>query len=273
LAPKGVIPTPYVASLRIFEPLKSFSPSDRERWCRDAIPTTRRDEQVLALHRILTPDRANNRADGAYSLEVDGELFISPWSTTSRCIAALDDFKSSLPEPLIPLFIPRGTDEALTSVIDSEDLPHIITETWVIPPRWFSLFTVEDRTRGRDNDGPWIRMRTTMGNGRRHANITLQTVRAAFGPGQVVDELEELTDWLESFDAGSIIECDYGGLAGYLDQSIKANGGVGIEDDSSLEDIRSSLAGLASGDPVVAGRGYESLVGRWRAVAAYENAM
>jgi hypothetical protein len=243
----------------------------RERWQRDAVPTNRHDEQVLALHRVLTPDRVINRPDGAYSLEIDGEVFISPWSTVSRCIAALDDFKSSLPEPLIPLFIPRS-DEALDSATDTEDPPHIITETWVIPPRWFSLFTVEDRMRGYDKDGPWVRMRTTMEDGRRHANITLQTVLAAFGPGQVADELEELTDWLESFDAGSIIECDYGGLAGYLDQSIRASGGSGIEEDSSLEDIRSSLAGLASGDPILAGRGYESLVGRWRAVAAYENA-
>ncbi|HUW78004.1 MAG TPA: hypothetical protein VMV52_04560 [Candidatus Nanopelagicaceae bacterium] len=268
-----MIPTPYVASLRVFEPLDSFSPSERERWRRDAVPTTSQDEQVLALQRLLTPERANHQADGAYSLEVDGEIFIAPWSTTSRCIEAFDDFRNSLPETLIPFFIPRGTDEALTVVIDSGDIPHILTETWVIPPRWFALFTVEDRARGLDKNGPWIRMRTTMEGARRRASIALQTVLAAFGPGQVADELEELTDWLESFDPHSIVECDYGGLAGYLDQSIRASGGSGIEEDTSLEDIRSSLAGLAAGDPAQAGSGYESLVGRWRAVAAYENAM
>ena len=272
-----MIPTPYVASLRIFEPLKSFPPSQRERWRRDAITTNRPDEQMLALHRILTPERVNVRPDGAYSLEVEGEVFIAPWSTTSRCLGALADFKSSLPELLVPLFVPRATDEALAqlspSIGEFSDPPHIITETWVIPPRWFSLFTVEERLRGRDKNGPWVRMRTTMDNARRQANITLQTVLSAFGPGQAANELEELTDWLESFDAGSMIECDYGGLAGYLEQSIRASGGSGIEDDSSLEDIRSSLAGLASGDPILAGRGYQSLVERWRAVAAYENAM
>lgn len=271
-----MIPTPYVASLRIFEPLKSFSPSQRERWLRDAIPTDRRDEQILALHRILTPERVDARPDGAYSLEVAGEVFIAPWSTTSRCVAALANFKSSIPELLVPLFVPRTIDDALGSLGDSSysgDLPHIITETWVIPPRWFSLFTIEERMRGRDKNGPWVRMRTTMDNARRQANITLQTVLSAFGPGQVASELEELTDWLESFDSGSMIECDYGGLAIYLDRSIRTGGGSGIEDDSSLEDIRSSLAGLAAGDPILAGRGYESLVERWRAVAAYENAM
>jgi len=271
-----VIPTPYVASLRIFEPLKSFSPSQRERWRRDAVSTDRREEQVLALHRILTPERVNSHPDGAYSLEIDGEVFIAPWSTTSRCLAALEDFKSSIPELLVPLFVPPGTDEALSALSsldnNSEGPPHILSETWVIPPRWFSLFTVEERIRGRDKDGPWVRMRTSMENARRQSNITLQTVLSAFGPGQVANELEELTDWLESFDAHSVVECDYGGLASYLEQSIRASGGSGIDEDSSLEDIRSSLAGLASGDPILAGRGYESLVGRWRAVAAYENA-
>lgn len=272
-----MIPTPYVASLRIFEPLKSFSPSQRERWRRDAIPIRRYDEQVLALHRILTPERVNAHADGAYFLEIEGEIFVAPWSTTSRCLAALEDFKSSLPEPLIPLFIPKGTDEALrdagSTTENLSDPPHILTETWVIPPRWFALFTVEERTRGRDENGPWVRMRTSMDSARRQAEIALQTVISAFGSGQVAGELEELADWLESFDAGSIIECDYGGLAGYLEQSIRARGGSGLDEDSSLEDVRSSLAGLASGDPILAGRGYENLVGRWRAVAAYENAM
>lgn len=211
-----MIPTPYVASLRIFEPLKSLPASERERWLRDAIPTSRHDEQVLALHRILTPERVQAHPDGAYVLEIDGEVFVAPWSTTSRCLAALENFKSSIPELLAPLFVPPGTDEALNDLGSSTrnvtDPPHIITETWVVPPRWFALFTLEERMRGRDKDGPWVRMRTSMENGRRQANIALQTVLSAFGPGQVADELEELNDWLECFDAGSVIECDYGGF-------------------------------------------------------------
>ena len=271
-----MIPTPYVASLRVFEPLATFPPSQRERWRRDAISIDRPDEQMLALHRLLTPERVNSRPDGAYSLKIENEIYIAPWSTTARCLGALEDFKSSIPELLVPLFVPRATDEALTQLQFSlegvSDPPHIITETWVIPPRWFSLFTVEERLRGRDDNGPWVRMRTTMDNARRQANITLQTVLSAFGIGQVANELEELTDWLESFDARSIVECDYGGLATYLDSSIRSRGGSGIEDDCSLEDIRSSLAGLAAGDPIAAGHGYQSLVERWRGVAAYENA-
>jgi hypothetical protein len=42
--------------------------------------------------------------------------------------------------------------------------------------------------------------------------------------------------------------------------------------DTSIEDVLSSLEGLAEGDGAVAGRGYERLVRRWRSVQAYESA-
>jgi hypothetical protein len=69
------------------------------------------------------------------------------------------------------------------------------------------------------------------------------------------------------------VECDYGGLATYLDCSLRAQGEVGIEADSSIADVADSLQGLSSGDGVLAGEGYSRLVTRWRAVAAYEQAM
>ena len=38
------------------------------------------------------------------------------------------------------------------------------------------------------------------------------------------------------------------------------------------EDVSTSIAGLASGDGALAGRGYERLVSRWRKVASLESA-
>jgi hypothetical protein len=157
-------------------------------------------------------------------------------------------------------------------VHDADAPPHVITETWIIPPRWFALFTTEDRARGESFDGPWTVLRTPIANALRRVNITLQTVMGAFGQSPVTTEIEELTEWLELFHPRSIVECDYGGLAIYLDRSLKADGLAGINDDTSLEDILSSLAGLASGDGVAAGRGYERLMTRWRSVAVMEHA-
>jgi hypothetical protein len=97
-------------------------------------------------------------------------------------------------------------------------------------------------------------------------------VLSAFGSGQVEGEVADLIDWLEIFDTASIVELDYGGLAIYLNNLLIENGEVGLDADTSIEDVNSSIAGLASGDGSLAGRGYERLVSRWRKVAALESA-
>jgi len=40
--------------------------------------------------------------------------------------------------------------------------------------------------------------------------------------------------------------------------------------DTSVEDVLTSLAGLAAGDGALAGQGYERLVSRWREVQGIE---
>jgi hypothetical protein len=69
-----------------------------------------------------------------------------------------------------------------------------------------------------------------------------------------------------------MIELDYGGLATYLNKLLIENGELGLEADTSVEDVSSSIAGLATGDGDLAGRGYERLVARWRRVSALESA-
>ena len=95
----------------------------------------------------------------------------------------------------------------------------------------------------------------------------------SFGEGVVEQEIEELIEWMELFHPLSMVELDYGGLAHYLDGTLKSEGLAGIEDDGSIEDVIFSLAGLASGDGAIAGEGYQRLVGRWRPVQALESAM
>ena len=76
------------------------------------------------------------------------------------------------------------------------------------------------------------------------------------------------------FHNQSLVELDYGGLAGYLDHGMKLAGEeTGIEADTSVEDVLLSLSGLAAGDGQMAGQGYERLVSRWRVVQAFESAI
>lgn len=271
-----MLATPYVASLRIYEPLESFDESDRLRW--GDITTelhTGKEEQLNALKRLIHTKRPSIGLDGAHIIVHKDARYVAPWSTAQRCWAALNEFKSSLPSSVVPMFFPQSEEieELEFSLENSSRYAHILTETWIIPPRWFALFSPEERLRGHNSDGAFTIMRTEMALAKQRCIATHQAVRKAFVTGSVEEELVQLLNWLNVFDPRSIVECDYGGLAIYLDQSLREQGESGLDADSSIEDVHSSIEGLASGDGAQAGRGYERLVSRWRRVAAFEQAM
>ena len=268
-------PTPYVASLRVYEPIDSFEAADQLRWSQIAITSpTGWDEQVRSLKRSITNEPPNLKPDGAHVLEHEGKRYIAPWSTAARCWAALDDFKYTLPPSVIKFFIPQTIEDSINSTIDivEDKVSHILTSTWNIPPRWFALFSPDERLRGVNEDGHFTIMRTAIANAKSRCTFTHQAVLGAFGEGAVEGEVAELLAWLEIFNPKSIVELDYGGLATYLNKQLIENGEVGLDADTSIEDVTSSIAGLASGDGALAGRGYERLVSRWRRVSALESA-
>lgn len=268
-------PTPYVASLRVYEPIDSFDAKDRARWRAIQITdATGFDEQLRAIRRIVSPQTLELRNDGAHVIDHDGKRFVAPWSTARRCWAALSDFKSSLPSSVIPFFIPPSTENLIAErAAEFENrIPHILTETWIIPPRWFALFDPEERLRGQNEFGAFTIARTSLESAKKRCINAHMAVRKAFGPGPVEEELIQLLNWLNVFHPQSLVELDYGGLAVYLDRALLDIGEAGLEADTSIEDVHSSIAGLAAGDGVMAGQGYERLVTRWRRVAALEQA-
>ena len=263
-------PTPYVASLRVYEPLSAFEAADRLRWDAVDLFESKTAEQRDALIRVATLQLPSQRPDGAHILDLDGMRYVSPWSTSVRTWASLNEFKSTVPSTVVPFFVSNSYEEALQDSIDftASKVPHIISQTWIIPPRWFALFETHERLRGHDNDGAYVICRTEIAKAIGRAKTTHNAVRSAFGEGPVEQEILDLIDWLEMFHPKSIVELDYGGLADYLELSLAEEGG--LEADTSIEDIQSSIAGLAVGDGALAGRGYERLVTRWRKVAAFE---
>ena len=268
-------PTPYVASLRVYEPIDSFEASDQAHWKQIKITeTTAYEEELRALKQTIIPDSFLVRSDGAHIIDHDGKRFVAPWSTARRVWAALEDFKSSLPSSLIPFFIPPSTEEAIWEKGKSLEnkVPHILTETWMIPPRWFSLFDPEERLCGYNNGIAFTIARTELELAKKRCISAHMAVRKAFGPGPVEEEIIQLLNWLNVFDPRSIVELDYGGLAIYLDKLLKEIGEDGLNADSSIEDVHHSIAGLIAGDGAMAGEGYERLVTRWRSVSAIEQA-
>ena len=65
--------TPYLASLRIFEPITAFPAADRLRWQEISTEVdTRADEQLLALRRLIAPEPPALRPDGVHILDIEG---------------------------------------------------------------------------------------------------------------------------------------------------------------------------------------------------------
>ena len=268
-------PTPYVASLRVYEPITAFTPAEQLRWHAISLDTsTGLEEQRRALHRTIVAEPTSVRPDGAHILEHEGKRYVCPWTTATRSLTALEDFKEMLPLPVAKFFLPQNIEEAITnnSQLVEDKIPYIISETWMIPPRWFSLFLPGDRIIGNVDGEPFLMMRTSIAQAKQRCMFTHQTVVANFGNGPIEQEIADLLEWLSLFDSESVVEVDYGGLATYLERILISNGESGLEADTSIEDINSSLAGLASGDGEAAGIGYERLISRWRLVAAMESA-
>ena len=269
-------PTPYVASLRVYEPITAFEPDDQHRWAQiSGQSVTGWDEQKRALSRVITTKSMSAKPDGAHVLEHEGKKYVAPWSTSARCWAALEDFKLEMPSTIVKYFLPQTFVDSITSNSDiiEDKVSHIITATWSIPPRWFALYEPSDRIRGENKDGPYTILRTSIENAKQRCLFAHQSVANAFGSGPIEQEIADLLAWLSVFDDQSIVECDYGGLIVYLEKSLTESGQPGLNADTSIEDVARSLAGLAAGDGALAGQGYERLVTRWRRVAAFEQAM
>jgi len=266
-------PAPYVASLRIYEPFESFNSRHQKLWATEFSNfRTIFEEQTESLCKTITLNYSHTNIDRAYFLEIDNKKYVSPWSLAVRNYQALENFSNSLPAIIVDYFIPRSVQDIIkTSTHYIEDkVPHIMTSNWSIPPRWFALFSPEDRSWGNNKHGPFTILQTLITNAKQRAAFTHQTVLSAFGSGPIESEINDLIKWLEVFDYRSIVELDYGGLASYLNNLLVLNGEAGLGADSSVEDVASSIAGLSSGDGALASRGYERLVSRWRKVAAME---
>jgi hypothetical protein len=105
-----------------------------------------------------------------------------------------------------------------------------------------------------------------MSRARRRVARALHVLQRVFDDdGPTVEILEDLGRWLEDFHPHSLVELDYGGLVHLLDDEA-------LSADDSVAQIAAALEHLGRGDVDAAGRVYEEVLTRWRAVAALEHA-
>lgn len=269
-----VHPTPYAAWLRVYEPYDAFSSQDQIRFSPNStLENSPFREQLNSIGRLINNQFDSDYSDGFYVITRGGKRFISPWSTEIRSQIAFQEFRSSLPESISAMFF--SNFESIEANLDSQindSIPHILTTTWMIPPRWFALFDENEKLTGSNHLGPFVILRTEIALAKARCKKAHAIVHKAFGSGPVESEIAQLLSWLEAFNPESILECDYGGLATYLHQALLNDGKAGIEADSSIRDVHEALEGLSAGDGARAGESYARLVTHWRRVATFEQA-
>jgi hypothetical protein len=271
---------PYVAYLRVYEPLGAFEQSEADRWASYAhaetaatdTVATLRDEQRQSLTAVLQPTGLAGPSpfdDAAYVLRVGGDIFVCPHDIRLRSWLALAELIDEIGDEQLRLLSPGSLEHVSPDFMswrskNPDAVPHIRQQTWHVPPAWFLLVDGDEQESYDVGDRVSVRYRCPIVQARRRMGAAFAVVRKAFADEPLVDTLSELGRWLESFHPHSWLELDYAGVATLL--------GADLEQDTSCSEVAEAVRALSRGDVADATAAYERLVERWRHLRMIEHA-
>lgn len=205
--------------------------------------------------------------DDALLAEWHGARFLCPRFPRLRVLEGLLAFHNAYSDIGGDVIVPervaiRAADE-LARIYDRQPSAqsHILTATWHVPLRWFVAFGGDERELIAGLDSTSIRYRTSLVQATDRVASALDTLRGAGFDDVVTEELDELRGWLEDFPATSMVELDYGGVAGLFAEAE-------LVFDESAGDVHASLDALDVGDLKTAGERYGDMVNRWAPLMA-----
>ena len=278
---------PYVAYLRVYEPLSAFAEPDGRHWAAYAASADRprragalAAEHADALRRLtaLTPVAAPEWESGdAYVRWVDGVTYICPWQTRLRSWLGLSRLRVTAPQ-LRAALPAAAVDAAISGFAGCRGRHgrlriHIQARTWSVPPAWFTPFGPDERWLALGRAGPSRALVYTalMPQARDRVRAAMDSYRAAGGaagaapgPGTLAD-LAQVSSWLAEFDPQALVELDYGGLVQLLsDDALRA--------DQSVAEMTAVVGALARGELELATAMHRRVTQRWWPLAALERA-
>jgi len=246
-------------------------------------------ERAAALRAMLgSPAQVLPKIDEyAYVSDVDGVTLICPWRTRLRCLEALDDFVTDLPDEVVEAFMPLSLAADVGERLDAwrvqhpDERCHQLGSTWSVPLRWFVLVDDDEREVSMGSPQPAgvvagsipaahrtgrsLVYRTAMSRARRRTAKALGVLRRSLEDSAVTEGVADLGRWLEDFHPRSLVELDYGGLVHLMDD-------VRLQQDTSARDVAQALASLASGDADAATQAYARVTGRMKPLQSVESA-
>jgi hypothetical protein len=230
------------AYLRVFQPLEAFPPEERQHWeryivsgapSRPARPVYREQPTVPEGRLGLLSPASGDHADVRFE---DGTYYVCPWRTKIRLLASLLSLRESTPPDMV---------DALVTI------------------RWFVLFDDAERRLGEDQDGYRMSYRTPAGTARQRVDEALGVIqRSELAP--LVDLIGDLARWLAAFDPRSIVELDYGTVAGLFSWDE-------LDNDHSAREVHEAVEALGAGDTNRSADIYQTVAARWAEVRSHES--
>jgi hypothetical protein len=302
---------PYVAELRVYEPLSAFKPAERKRWeayaATGASPSTRdgqRQERELGLvaacraqPRVPRPGEAGEQA---YLLSSHAGLVVCPWRTELRSWAAAAELATVLPAELTGSVLPvREVETAAGAherwLADHPDArSHILTSRWVVPVRWFLPFHRDERrlqlgSRPRPADGGAGSGASPGAEpGAAPASPVTAVGRSLVYRTEMAQARRRMARALavlrRAFDSGPVVGA-VESLGRWLEEFHPRSvveldyGGIvdlrsdaELRSDDSVGDVAEALGAIADGDADNATRAYDRVIERWRIAHRVESA-
>lgn len=294
-----IVPRPFVAYLRVYEPLSSFDDAiarrlrealetghldyatvgerERDMWLRSQLsaPATLLPGELAngepsprALRDLLVLDPAEVPVDQA---TVGPGPLVCPLDVRARAAAALVGFLSASHPALRAVALAQSLDdvrEKAAAVLS--ELPggavHIVSTTWTVPLPWFTLVDPEQRhivVATREDARRQVCWRVAMADARRRVAKAHSLAERALGDQGPTKVLEDTGRWLEHFHPHSAVELDYGGLVQLLDDKE-------LMEDTSAADVHAIVAALEREDVEEIATRFERLRDFWGDLAIRE---
>lgn len=277
---RGQAGLPFSSTLRIYEPLTAFPEEQRAAIRASAARAKSRAavenaELLASLGRITRPGGdpfPTGRTDLVRVMPLtakpDGDtpkakpavtLLYCPSQLVLRAGLAANALMEGIHGPLAELLIAEEQRDRHQERIDLVKAKegvgkvHTRASTWGIPFSWFSLFQESDHKDVVESGGRilTVRVRANIGDALERVRYAVANLALAAPDLDMLDDLAQLTEWLELFHSDSWVELDYGAVADKV-----------YPDDSPM-DVRLGIECLAEGDMTGAAAAYRRLASRW----------
>ncbi|UKA63131.1 hypothetical protein [Arthrobacter sp. FW306-04-A] len=267
---------PFSSALRVYEPLEAFPEDQRQQLVASGTrggsrAAVENAELLASLGRVTRKGgdpfptgstdlvRITRLPSGDPNDPDAGRLLYCPSQLVIRAGLAANALMEGIHGPLAELLIPVDQRDRHQARIDrinaSHDAKRVHTRasTWGIPFSWFSLFQESDRKDVVESGGRILTVRVwaSLTDALDRARFAVANLALAAPDLDMLDDLTQLTEWLELFHVQSMVELDYGAVADK------------VYPDESPMDVRLGIECLAEGDMTGAAAAYRRLASRW----------